>query len=229
MEHAVTAAPIASQATPGDEADEARAQVEAASGTSPVLQPAPVNESYPSPTIEGIDALPSQHAGSGPEEHHPGRYDPESNRPGCTADQAPGFRAQVFDMTSGSTKLDIQTDDDARSCTPSLPSMVSEWQVIDDRQRLERFLLPAEDVGAFGYRVLPDWSDPDGKCSTSFDKTVQQWLSERLKGQAAQRSLDHLYTVASAYLCFRPPAPPKSTSHVVSFTTLRFQLRTARG
>ncbi|CAE7410294.1 unnamed protein product [Symbiodinium sp. CCMP2592] len=174
------------EAIPGDEADEARAKVEGASGTSPVLQPALVNESYRSPTIEGIDALPSQHVGSGPpthpsEEHHSGRHDPESTRAEGTADQAPGLRAQVFDMTSGSTKLDIQTDDDARSCTPSLPSMVSEWQVIDDRQRLERFLLPAEDVGAFGFRVLPDWSDPDGKCSTSFDKTVQQWLSERLK------------------------------------------------
>lgn len=85
-------------------------------------------------------------------------------------------------MTSASSKVDLQRDaDEAGSCAPSLPSMISEWQVIDDRQRLERFLLPAEDVGAFGYKVLPDWSDPDGKCSTSFEKTVQQWLSERLK------------------------------------------------
>ncbi|CAE7328374.1 unnamed protein product [Symbiodinium sp. CCMP2456] len=179
--------PAFEEATPGGKADGARARVEGGSGTSAVLPPARLNESCCSPTTDGIDALPAQHAGSGPpehpsEEHHPGRYDAES-KPECTvADHAPGFRAQVIDMTSASSKLDLQTDaDEAGSCAPSLPSMISEWQVIDDRQRLERFLLPAEDVGAFGYKVLPDWSDPDGKCSTSFEKTVQQWLSERLK------------------------------------------------
>ena len=76
--------------------------------------------------------------------------------------EVPEKTACLRQLERPSSVMDAQTDvDDVRSCAPSLPSMVSEWHVVDDR--LERFLLGAEDVAVWTYRLLPDSRSRLGK------------------------------------------------------------------
>ena len=70
--------------------------------------------------------------------------------PEATMGDQEGLREDAPDDQMSSI-LGTQKDaDDARSCAPSLPSQASERQVVDDR--LERFILSAEDVNVMDWR-----------------------------------------------------------------------------
>ena len=85
-----------------------------------------------------------------------------------------GAKGRELARTSHPSQSLDAADDDARSFAQSLASVSSEWQVVDEK--LERFVLLAEDVEDMSDRTLP--YTPDGRCAANLEKAMQQWFPD---------------------------------------------------